>query len=283
MEDYRTVEPEDLPLAEGARVLASNKDGLVAIEKSAGQLSHPNCPEDIERAILRASYDYNEEYYFWKDTESRECRAWLVNRLDSPTSGVLFLALNASINEAVKQVFATRKVKKTYFAIVRHVPKPNAGSWSDTLSKDLRNGKRVIKNGKRVAAKAYYQVVNKPTGGFPVSLLKLQPVTGRTHQLRIQCQKHGHPIVGDRNYGHFGFNKEVRLATGDKRMMLHSAETAVNYTFKGKVGGLKAFSPMPQSFRKLMQYRPGMEPDEEAGSVGGDLLAGRRFKGGSVR
>ena len=89
--------------------------------------------------------------------------------------------------------------------------------------------------GRSFPAKARYQTVKSPIGGFPITLIKLLPVTGRTHQLRVQCKTHGLPIVGDRTYGSFSFNKEVAMRTEKKRMMLHSGETVVNYNFKGKV------------------------------------------------
>ncbi|MFP4156855.1 MAG: RluA family pseudouridine synthase [Opitutales bacterium] len=283
MSEYQTVQPEGLPLNERVRLLQSNEDGLVAIEKPAGLLSHPNRAEDIPRSILRANYDYKNEYYFWKDDHGTEFRVWLVNRLDSPTSGVLLLALNEAINETAKQVFASHKATKLYYALVRKKPAVNGGTWSDTLYKDLINGKRVIQRGKRVPAKTYFQTVTSPIGGFPVALLKLSPVTGRTHQLRIQCQKHGHPIVGDRNYGHFAFNKEVSQSTGHKRMFLHAAETRVNYTFKGKVRNFRAESPLPDAFHDVIRFRPGMEPvepfDPEESGQTSDKLEGRRFKG----
>ncbi len=125
-------------------------------------------------------------------------------------------------------------------------------------------------------------MIKKPVGGFPIALLKLMPLTGRTHQLRIQCKKHGHPIVGDRKYGHFGFNKEVALETGEKRMMLHASEVIVNYSFKGKPRVFRAKSETPEAFRQVMGFRPGMtKPNAADGATvekAQDGLEGRRFK-----
>ena len=85
------------------------------------------------------------------------------------------------------------------------------------------------------------------------------PVTGRTHQLRIQCKKHNLPIVGDRTYGSFSFNKEVVMRTKIKRMMLHSSETVVNYSFEGKVRQFTAKSDLPEDFQTVLDYRPGLK------------------------
>lgn len=263
-------------------MLESNEDGIVALEKPQGARSHPNSRKDIRRALLTASYDYEGEFYFWNDEAGNEQRAWLINRLDSPTSGVILLGLNPEITKEVKNLFATHKVTKTYYALVRQVPRNISGSWVDMISKDLVNNGRVIKKGRRVEAKTSFQVITKPTGGFPIALLKLMPITGRTHQLRVQCRKHGHPIVGDKTYGNFRFNKEIVVETGEKRMMLHSGETILNYSFKGKIRSFRAKSELPEAFRHVMRFRPGMSPARAARSETAenkrDTLEGRRFK-----
>jgi 23S rRNA-/tRNA-specific pseudouridylate synthase len=277
-----TVRIEDLPLNKGVHVLSSNEDGLVALEKPAGAMSHPNKSHDIKRAMLMASYDYENEFYFWEAEDGREQKVWLINRLDSPTSGVILIGLNPEIAAEVKQEFSTHKVTKNYHALVRRMPSKHAGTWADVISKDLVNNGRKIKKGLQVKAKSTYQMIKKPVGGFPIALLKLMPVTGRTHQLRIQCKKHGHPIVGDRSYGNFRFNKEVALETGEKRMMLHASELIVNYSFRGKPKTFRAQSDLPEAFHAVMSFRPGMtkpkkvEPEPKRATPGG--LKGRRFK-----
>ena len=250
---------QTLPLNEGVRVLSANEDGLVALEKPAGLMSHPNTSRDINRALLKASYDYAGEFFFWQDDAGQQQQVWLINRLDSPTLGVILIGLNADIAATVKLQFSTRKVTKHYYAIVRHPPLKKTGVWEDVISKDVVNSGRKIKQARQVKAKSSYQLISQPIGGFPIGLLKLMPVTGRTHQLRIQCKKHGHPIVGDRSYGHFGFNKEVVLETAEKRMMLHAGEIIVNYAFKGKVRIFEAHSELPEAFHVVMRFRPGFK------------------------
>jgi 23S rRNA-/tRNA-specific pseudouridylate synthase len=272
---------KELPLNTGVWVLGSNDDGLVALEKPAGTMSHPNKSEDIKRSLLKASYDYEGEFFFWENEAGQECKVWLINRLDSPTSGVILIGLNSEIVDTVKLDFRTHKVTKHYHALVRHQPPNKVGTWEDVISKDLINNGRKIKKGRVIKAKASYQMISKPVGGFPIALLKLAPVTGRTHQLRIQCVKHGHPIVGDRSYGHFPFNKEVSLETGEKRMMLHASEIIVHYAYHGKVRTFHAQSDLPEAFQTVMRFRPGMKAkaaDPLPGKPGRGPLAGRRFK-----
>ena len=268
---------DQLPLNTGVHLLAHNGDGLVALEKPFGALSHPNESGDNRRSLLVADYDFDEECYYWTDGAGVSRRAWLINRLDSPTSGVILLGLNLEISQAIKKEFATHRVAKIYYALVRGTPKTPAGAWVDNLKKDVRRGNRLVKQGQVVPAKARYQTVKSPIGGFPITLIKLLPVTGRTHQLRVQCKTHGLPIVGDRTYGSFSFNKEVAMRTEKKRMMLHSGETVVNYNFKGKVRKFTATSELPEDFQSVLDYRPGFNR-KQSKQTRSPLLAGRRFK-----
>ncbi|CAA6690513.1 MULTISPECIES: RluA family pseudouridine synthase [unclassified Lentimonas] len=273
----------DLPLGLGVRLITSNKHGIVALDKPAGVMSHPNTDEETKRALLQAHYDYDEEVFTWKVGDV-EHRAWLINRLDSPTSGVILLALNDEINTTIKQMFSTHKVSKIYYALVKHAPAIPAGSWSDQLKKNVYRGKKLIKGGQLIPAKTRYQVIKTPTGGFPVALLRLMPLTGRTHQLRVQCQNHRHPVVGDRTYGSFSFNKEVAMETGERRMMLHSGETSMRYAFKGQMHEFKAVSELPEAFATVMRFRPGLHagkapvPMASKAPSGRSALEGRRFR-----
>lgn len=271
------LQPDQLPLNQGVRVLAHNEDGLLALEKPSGAMSHPNTSDENERALLTADYDLEEECYHWTDGDGYQQKAWLINRLDSPTSGVILLGLNAEISAVIKQEFATHKVNKIYYALVRGKPAKPVGVWADKLAKDTHSGKRIIKKARFVPAKARYQTIKSPTGGFPVTLLKLMPVTGRTHQLRVQCKKHGLPVVGDRTYGSFSFNREVSMLTGVKRMLLHSTETHVRYVYHGKIRNFVAKSELPGAFEEVFRYRPGLNPGQ-AKKTDKSSVSERRFR-----
>jgi len=247
---------DELPLGPGVHVLEANEDGLVALDKPAGVMSHPNRENKEDRSLLRARYDAESEIFEW-EAEGETRRAWLINRLDSPTSGVILVGLDEALSAEVKRQFASHKVIKTYYAVVKGKPSQASGTWADRLAKHAGGGTRKGAGAKRVPAKTRYKVVRTPAAGYPVALLHLSPLTGRTHQLRIQCGKHGHPVVGDRTYGSFRFNREVAQSTGDKRMFLHSAETRVNYAHKGKQRHFVAKSPMPDAFHRLLAHRQG--------------------------
>ena len=104
------LELANLPLGKGVKVLNYNEDGLVALEKPQGLLSHPNSKKDINRSLLRSDYYLNEESYEWKNADGTIGKAWLLNRLDSATSGVILLSLNEAITPGIKDLFARRKV-----------------------------------------------------------------------------------------------------------------------------------------------------------------------------
>ncbi|MGC6456333.1 MAG: RluA family pseudouridine synthase [Coraliomargaritaceae bacterium] len=257
--DWSTV-ANALPLGADVSVLSCNQDGLLALEKPEGVFSHPNSSKDVPRSLLAVDYNLEKEAYSWEEKGEKK-RAWLVNRLDSATSGVILLALDAELASVVKQQFSTHRVMKIYYAIVRHTPKNLSGTWKDILTKDVYRANRLVKGGQKIPAKTNYNRVKEPTGGFPVSLLKLMPVTGRTHQLRVQCSRHGHPIVGDRTYGQFSFNREVKAETGVKRLLLHSSETSLRYALRGHARKFSARSPLPEAFNTVMRFRPGISLD----------------------
>ena len=119
MEDIEHTPIDQLPLNRAVHLLSHNEDGLVALEKPAGALSHPNAKGESRRSLLTADYDLKEECYQWIDGDGKTRRAWLINRLDSPTSGVILLGLNQEISQTIKKEFATHRVTKIYYALVR--------------------------------------------------------------------------------------------------------------------------------------------------------------------
>jgi 23S rRNA-/tRNA-specific pseudouridylate synthase len=76
----------------------------------------------------------------------------------------------------------------------------------------------------------------------------LEPITGRSHQLRVQCANRGLPIVGDATYGDFARNRDFARRTKQKRMFLHSLETGFDYEFHGQRCHFSAKAPLPTEF-----------------------------------
>ena len=213
-------------------------------------MSHPNRKGDYDRCLLTTDYDATNEVYTW-ETSNGVRHAWLLNRLDSPTSGVLLLALDERIVPTIRQLFVSHKVQKTYYALVKHTPSPVSGCWKDVLKRASYRNAKVACSKSESFAQTNYQVIDQ-SKELPVSMLQLRPLTGRTHQLRIQCSYHRHPIVGDRTHGDFNFNRKFSSATGEKRMMLHSAKIGLKYELGGKVYTFQAQSHLPVAFGQFI-------------------------------
>ena len=80
-----------------------------------------------------------------------------------------------------------------------------------------------------------------------------EPLTGITHQLRVQCAKHGMPILGDATYGNFAANKKIRSMSKINRLFLHCACTELEAEISGKKVVFSAAAKLPESFEAIMQ------------------------------
>ncbi len=272
--------PADLPLSQGVRIVEDHASGLIALFKPPGVLSQPNPPEeplpeavrkarealpvDVEAAaaqrpaLLDAAYDFDEEFYFW-EVDGQERRLYLLNRLDSPTTGVVLLCREASLVPAVREIFASHRVQKTYYAIVKGRPPNMPPLWIDVLERK-RTGEghlRVQSSSQAQSiARTRHQFVRQDHNRLGISLLRLSPVTGRTHQLRVQCAKRKVPIVGDQTYGDFKFNRRISKGIFSKRMFLHAGGLEMRLLHGGETIAFKAECPLPEDFSLLLDSHP---------------------------
>ena len=132
-------------------------------------------------------------------------RPLLVHRLDRDTSGVIVVAKRRAVAAALGKLFATRNVKKTYWAIVKGVPTPPQGKIEVALIKargpdgDRMRASRQGEEDDEQNAVTQYAVIDKAAN--VAAWLSLKPVTGRQHQLRAHAAHIGTPILGDNKYG----------------------------------------------------------------------------------
>lgn len=246
-----------LPLGRGVELLVRDDNGLAALAKPAGVLSHPNEPGDEPRALLDARYTLDGEFFEWTANGAGGSpaaqRLWLLNRLDSATSGVILAAGTADLAAEIRAQFKRKQVRKVYHALVFGAPRQPIELWRDRLAIEKRGGMiRTASTAGNVPAECRMSVVRANRGEARLALLKLEPRTGRSHQLRVQCAKRGLPIVGDQTYGDFARNREFAKAAGTKRMFLHSLETSFEYEWHGKRFMFAAHAPLPPEFLQFV-------------------------------
>ena len=193
-------------------------------------------------------------------------RPRLVHRLDKDTAGCLLVAKSRFAAAALAKSFRSRSARKIYWALVPGVPKPKQGRISTYLAKEERQDDsmmRVAKHGEEGASHAvtYYAVVE--TAANRLAWLSLKPVTGRTHQLRVQLAHIGHPIVGDPKY----FDIENWQLPGGMQNRLHllARRLAVPHPRGGTIDVTAPLPPhMLQSFNLLGLDAARYDPIEDA-------------------
>ena len=193
---------------------------LVALNKPAGvSLATRRAEPHAAVARLLAALPHDERLQHGLAAED----LLLVHRLDVGTSGLVLLARDAEVHRDLARAFGERHVGKLYLALVWGCPRPRAGRWEWPLGPDRRDRRRmrVDPGGRRSVTD--YEVLARASH---VALVRLQPATGRTHQLRVHLAHAGHPIVGDDLYGgprHRGVrNKELRSALAPAHLFLHA-------------------------------------------------------------
>lgn len=188
----------------------------------------------------------------------------LVHRIDRETTGVLVVARTRGAAAELTKAFRHRNTEKTYWAICKGVPRKREGQISTWMIKErLPEGDimRVAKHGEPDAdhAVSNYRVIDNT--GPTLSWLELQPVTGRTHQLRVHTQHLGNPIIGDPKY----FDIENWEFPGgiQKRLHLHARRIRIPHP-DGGVLDVKAPLPphMLQTFNLLGLEESDGEPED---------------------
>ena len=170
-------------------------------------------------------------------------KPYSVHRLDKETSGVFIMAKSRQSAQLLTSLFRLRKVYKTYLAICNGEIENNSGELNDELIR-YDNGKKIIEK-----AKTNYKVIDK---NFNSSLVEMNPITGRKHQLRKQLFNLGHSIYGDKKYNNFSYSKGI-----NKNLMLHSYK--IKFMINKKKYTYKAL--LPDYFKKLLKTKRLNFPD----------------------
>ncbi|MBT8138938.1 MAG: RluA family pseudouridine synthase [Gammaproteobacteria bacterium] len=179
-------------------------------------------------------------------------RLELCHRLDKDTSGALVLAKKRAALKRFHQALREKQLQKNYLALVH-------GRWPASLTRlNAPLLKNVLQSGERMvrvdAAGKPSETLFEPQQQIArCTLLRVQPVTGRTHQIRVHCQAAGHPIVGDAKYGDATLDQPLK-AEGYKHLFLHAHSITLPETESFRL----VHAPLPAAWSGLVSI------DEEA-------------------
>ena len=244
-ETPNAMTPEPMPLD-----VVYEDEHLIVVVKPAGTLVHPT--RGVKRGTLANALTYHlnrirnsefgiriEEEQDFHPSASAEAsiqtanpqfiRPGIVHRLDRDTSGLLVVAKTQSTLSRLSQHFHRRLVEKRYLAVVCGRVEDDMRTIAAPIGRDEESRPRwsVLEGGK--AAETRLRVLER---GGARTLVELEPVTGRTNQLRIHCAHAGHPVVGDRLYGG---DVHARLCLHASRLALRHPATNAALEFSSRL------------------------------------------------
>ncbi|HKY04930.1 MAG TPA: RluA family pseudouridine synthase [Blastocatellia bacterium] len=232
---------EPLPLE-----IVHEDDCIVIVVKAAGVLVHPTM--NVRRGTLANALAYHLNRDFYESSpaaahgqEHTLARPGLVHRLDRATSGLMVVAKTQRALSVLSRHFHRRMVKKGYLAVVTGAVPESEGAIDAPLGRnpDLRPQWGVMEMGKPSETRYRRLERRGEPSGAEATLLELEPVTGRTNQLRIHCAHAGFPILGDDLYG----------GEPAARLCLHASRLSLNHPATGE--RLEFFSPLPGDIQTL--------------------------------
>ncbi len=200
--------PEDIPL----EILFEDND-LIIVNKPVGMLVHPS-HRDKSGTVLNAL-----SYYLNQDKALPHIRPGLIHRLDKDTSGLLIIAKNTRAHRILATQFEKKTVEKKYLARVEGSVHEDTGEVDSPIGRYIEKKMWGVKDDGRKAI-SRFRVLHR---NDDTTLLELEPVTGRTNQLRVHCAAMGHPIVGDVQRGGREFS----------RLCLHAYKLAFRHPTSG--------------------------------------------------
>jgi len=233
--------PFDARLVEAIGVVARFPAGLdvparwLVLDKPSGVLSVPGRRPEHQASAAN-----------WVREKFAEASGPItVHRLDMDTSGLLVVALDAEMQRALSVAFEQRAVHKGYTAIVDGHVDTERGMIDLPMRLDVdRRPMQIIDHELGRPAQTQFEVVMRGEwvdaeqgGSRRASLLRLTPMTGRTHQLRVHCAAIGHPILGDLLYA----SAEARDASG--RLLLHAESLGLHDPINGEAVTVKCPAP----------------------------------------
>ena len=177
-------------------------DALIVVEKKNGLLTVPYNPKSSETTAYSILKDYVRK-------QSNRNTIHVVHRLDRETSGALVFAKSAELQEYMRTYWRQLVTKRSYMAMVEGHLQQSQGTITTWFTEDPKTGMVYSSpkdNGGQKAVTHFKLIKTAVLGegdqALPISLVELNLETGRTNQIRVHMQSMGHPVLGDRKYGH---------------------------------------------------------------------------------
>ncbi|MHC4259389.1 MAG: RluA family pseudouridine synthase [Planctomycetota bacterium] len=241
----KEILPEDIPLD----IIYEDQD-IIVLNKQAGMIVHP-ARGNTHGTLVNALAFYSDKL----SSGTGEFRPGIVHRLDRDTTGVMVVAKNDTAQWKVAKQFERRQIKKSYLAVVHGTPELTADRISAPLGVHPRiREKYAIRPEVGKEAITFYEVLESFRG---FSLLRLNPKTGRTHQIRVHLSYIKHPIVGDDMYGgkliYPWQLQDTEPAAQDpviSRCALHASTLEFKHPTANKL--LKFEAPLPNDMQVLL-------------------------------
>ena len=236
-----TIEPEEIPID----VLYQDDDVLV-INKPAGLVVHPSPGHSsgtlVNALLARGGVDAY-------GTVAGIDRPGIVHRLDRDTSGVMLVARNDRAQSALMAQLKARRVKKTYMALVAGSVPAEVGRIEAPIGRDARQyGRMTVLAGGRPSITGYR--VRERFSGW--SLLEVDLLTGRTHQIRVHLASIGHPVAGDPVYA---VGVARKGPEGLARLFLHSWR--IEFAAVSGEQLIRAEAPLPDELQTVLEQLRG--------------------------
>jgi 23S rRNA pseudouridine1911/1915/1917 synthase len=229
----------DIPLS----IVYEDAD-LLIVDKPAGLVVHPSPGHEtgtLVHALLgRAAREPGKRLGSIAGVE----RPGIVHRLDRDTSGLLMVAKNDAAHAGLAAQLKARRIKKTYVALVQGSVAAAVGRIEAPLGRDPKNRMRIAVVSDGRPSTSGYRVRERFRGW---TLLDLDLITGRTHQLRVHLDAIGHPIAGDVVYG---TGTSRRGPDGLTRMFLHSWRLELTSPSTGRL--IRAEAPLPSELERVL-------------------------------
>lgn len=252
--------PEDIDLD----VIYEDAD-LAVINKPAGMMVHAGSGATEDARNRGTLVNALLHRFRVLSSTGGELRPGIVHRLDKETSGLIIVAKNDAAHAALAELFSSRRVRKTYIALVQGNVERDKGSITAGIGRDpvrrTRMTTRATENAR--SAVSHYEVVRRLSTRFgPFTLIRVRIETGRTHQIRVHMASIGHPVVGDTLYGAAGQLTEqngARTALSKReleklrlgRNFLHAARLEFEHPMTGRALQLEA--PLPQELEGFLE------------------------------